>query len=298
MSSTARLRPFTWADVPALAVLQAQVAGTTPGLDAARELTRALRDPALRPERDLTLAESNGDLAGYCLLSVEEPIGRGVLGGGVRPDRRRLGVGRALLTAAIAHCRALGLRVVHVDVPESEHAAQALLASTGFAHVRTHLHLARGAGPAAVPTPAGVTLRLATPADVPRLTALQNAAFAGSWGFCPNTPEEVAYRAFGRDPEHPDAIVLAEGDGELLAYCWTRVEHALTGSVGMVGVAPASQGQGLGRIVTAAAVNELAGRGVAAIQITVDSENTPAVRLYDTLGFGLGWRSLWYEREV
>ena len=44
------------------------------------------------------------------------------------------------------------------------------------------------------PLPAGAAIRAAERDDTAALTDLQNAAFAGSWGYAPNTTDEIAYR--------------------------------------------------------------------------------------------------------
>ena len=66
----------------------------------------------------------------------------------------------------------------------------------------------------------------------------------------------------------------------------------------MVGTAPAEQARGLGRAVTAAGVNDLIEAGATPIDITVDAENPPALRLYERLGFTVRWRSVWYELRI
>ena len=63
----------------------------------------------------------------------------------------------------------------------------------------------------------------------------------------------------------------------------------------MVGVLPERQSGGLGRIVTRAGIAQLIELGAPALEITVDSENPPAIRVYESLGFTLDWRSFWYQ---
>ena len=300
------MRTFDWADVePMAALMLALDAGPEPAAaDAVDRLERWLRQPNLRPERDCYLAftGSHGGpkAAGYVLLAAEELISRGVLMGGVVPSHRRRGIGRALLRWAADHALTLGLHVLHVDVPEDAQPAQRLLGSEGFTHVRTHWHLGRESmNRIEVSLPPGTKLRPMTHADVPALTDLQNAAFTGSWGYSPNTPQEIEYRVFEMTPQQPDDVVLLERDGRLLAYCWGQ--HGAEGEpgvVGMVGVEPTLQGQGLGRVATAASMNLLMDAGARPLHITVDAENTPAVRLYQNLGFTLEWRSFWYERRL
>jgi mycothiol synthase len=298
MPPSLTVRPFTWADAPLLAGLRAgQLHGT--GADEAQvaRTRRWLRQPNLHPERDgFFVLETAGLPVGAGYLVVEEALGRGVLL--VDSPGPVAGAEEALVTHAMAHARALGLRAVQVDVAEGHTARRALLERMGFTHVRTHWHLRReGDAPTGVGLGPGQRVRLAGREDVPVLTALQNAAFTGSWGYAPNTEEEIAYRVFEAPDDAPDPVLLLEQEGQVMAYCWAHVEVAGgPGFVGMVGTAPHAQGRGLGRVVTAAAVDHLVGMGAAPVDITVDSENTPAVRLYERLGFLLAWRSLWYQR--
>ena len=235
---------------------------------------------------------------GYAYLVVEEPIRRGVLMLESVADKREP-IERALFGAASEHARSLGLTVLHVDVAEDDNERSAMLTSAGMAQVRTHRHLRReGTRKEGSAPPEGMTLRLATPDDVPALTDLQNASFTGSWGYCPNTAEEIGYRVFELE-EPPDPVLLLHVDGELAGYCWTHHDGpGRPGVIGMVGVYPERQGQGLGRIVTTAGLDYLIETDAVPVDITVDAENTPAVRLYEGIGFETRWRSNWYELKL
>ncbi|MBM3939884.1 MAG: GNAT family N-acetyltransferase [SAR202 cluster bacterium] len=297
-----RIRAFTWADLPALARLRAEPEGHEgdPAPDSMQRLRRDLSDPALDAERDVLLAFKGDALVGQATLNVEPAIDRIVLGMTAHRKHGPRGVQAALARGAAARARDLGLARLQVDVPEADEVLQRLLTRLRFGHVRTHLHLRRPPL-ARVPVevrPPNERTRLATQQDAPAIAALQNAAFTGSWGFSPNTPEHIAYRAFERAPDPPDAIVLVERDDVLVAYCWTRPGiGGAPGFIGMVGTHPALQGQGLGTVATAAGVNHLVDHGSREIDITVDSENPPAIRVYERLGFRRAWRALWYERR-
>jgi mycothiol synthase len=292
------IRPFSWTDLGELALLQA---GAAPGGTVSTEgLERWLRQPGLQPERDCLIAESGGVPRGYGYVIVEAPIKRAVvLIEAPKHDDRRA-VERTIIDAAIAHATALGLDVLHTDVPEDDADRQRALQAAGMRQLRTHLHLRRET-PAklAVAAGDGRTIRLAERGDVPALAALQNAAFTGSWGYCPNTADEIDYRVFDLPNDAPDGVVLLHEGAELVGYCWTHREAlGEPGIVGMVGVLPERQGQGLGRIATAAGIDHLIDIGAAPIEITVDGENTPAVRLYEHLGFEQRWRSVWFEKKL
>ena len=291
------VRPFSWDDVRLLAALEAgsTLTESAPPAGSVERMRRWLAQPGMHPERDCFIALDGAAPSGYTYLVTEQPIGRGVLTGRAAPPGRQ-----ALLDAALSQARSAGLMVVDVDVDESDTERQAFLTSAGFTLVRTHVHLRRDdTRKVGAPVPEGATLRLAEPGDVPGLTALQNAAFTGSWGYSPNTPDEIAYRVFELPDDPPDHVLLLEQGGTLAAYCWTHREHAdAPGVVGMVGVVPDQQSRGLGHAVTAAGLDHLIDVGATPVDVTVDSENAPALRVYERLGFTPRWRSNWYELAV
>ena len=291
------LRSYTHDDLSTLAALKR---GRSPSPAEVGALARELAQPNLRPERDCILAFDGDAPAGYAYLTHEPAIGRAVLdimGSGKHTGG---GAGDALLAEVASRAKDAGLAILHVDVPEADEPRRRAFADRGWRHVRTHLHLVRNSPePVGVPIPKGMTLRMADRAAAAAVTDLQNAAFSGSWGYAPNTPDEIEYRIFDLPALSPDPVVLLEESGLLVGYCWCHRETSPgPGVVGMVGVLPHRQGEGLGRAVTAAGVDALLGLGAAPLEITVDSENPPAIHVYESVGFALAWRSLWYERDL
>lgn len=291
------LRSYNQDDLSTLAALKR---GRQPSAAEVNSLARELAQPNLRPERDCILAFDGDAPAGYAYLTHEPAIGRGVLdmmGSGARTGG---GAGDALLAEVYDRAQAAGLPVLHVDVPETDEPRRRAFADRGWRHVRTHLHLVRASSePAGVLASQGMNLRMAERADADAVTNLQNAAFSGSWGYAPNTRDEIEYRIFDLPALSPDPVVLLEEGSLLVGYCWCHREISPgPGVVGMVGVLPDRQGQGLGRAVTAAGVDALLSLGAAPLEITVDSENPGAIRVYEGVGFTLAWRSFWYEYDT
>ena len=53
-----------------------------------------------------------------------------------------------------------------------------------------------------------------------------------------------------------------------------------------MGIDPAAQGRGLGRLLTLAGLHHLGSRGLDEVLLYVGAENAPAVHVYSGLGFG------------
>ncbi len=93
-------------------------------------------DEGLRPE-DVLVAEHDGAVAGYVRLDEGFPIPAHrhvrVIGGlAVDPDRRRLGIARQLVDAAVAEARQRGARKVTLRVLGHNTAARRVYEGCGF----------------------------------------------------------------------------------------------------------------------------------------------------------------------
>jgi len=250
--------------------------------------------------RDFLLRLPDGTLAGYAQLALAEAEAGAsgespgaVLSGElvIHPGHRNRGLGTALAATLTGGDDGRDVRIwAHGDLP----AAAALAKSSGFARVRSLWQMRLSLADAAIPAPAfpaGVTVRTFRPGrDEEAWLEVNRRAFAhhpeqGSW-----TRQDIALRE--AEPWFdPDGFFLAERDGELAGFHWTKV-HADGGESGtpigevyVVGVDPGRQGGGLGKALTLAGLAHLSGLGVAAVLLYVDESNTAAVRMYAGLGF-------------
>jgi mycothiol synthase len=249
----------------------------------------------------------NGEIAGYAYLDPPEPPGPEPEVSGelvVRPDRRRRGLGRALVRELTTAVNGHPLRLwAHGDLP----AAASLARAAGFERFRALWQMRRSLGgeldePA---LPPGRTLRTFVPGqDEDEWLNLNGRAFAkhpeqGAW-----TRHDLELRE--REPWFdPAGFFLSERDGVMTGFHWTKVhppgeqdrpsgpgaapaQPAAPQSIGevyVVGVDPAEQGSGLGRALTLAGLRYLRDLGLAQAMLYVDEDNVPAIRVYERLGF-------------
>ncbi len=297
------IRNFRWEDAPTLAELENRLLQNPHAIPGPKNrfVTEFLRQPNLNPETDLLLYESKGHLQGYGLIFPEPAIGRSVLMMKTHPDVQASKVEEALLETAIGRAGQLGASVLHVQTnPDSRQSH--LLESRGFRHVRTYW----GMGweiqelPESEPPEGCVFRSYGEAEDAEALTDIQNAAFGGSWGFAPNTAEEIAYRAEMSVTSHDGIIFLCEGE-TVCGYCWTYLMGDAAKRVGiifMIGIHPDYRRRRLGRPLLTAGLRYLASLGVDHVELEVDGANTPATRLYFSVGFTKDSESFWYETSL
>jgi mycothiol synthase len=236
-----------------------------------------------RPE-DVTIW---GDVRGFGLL-VSTGSTAGELSLVVLTQHRGVGLGRQLLLRAPS--LPTGTTAwSHGDNP----AAAALAAKQGWERTRELWVMRRPVAglPPAPSLPEGVVVRGFEPGDEAELLRVNSAAFA-------HHPEQGGMTAADLGERmmeswfDPSGLIMAwevstssTTGGRLLAFHWTKRHSETDGEVYVVGVDPAAQGRGLGKLVTLLGLNHLAAAGVSEIHLYVEGDNTPAVRLYEGLGF-------------
>jgi mycothiol synthase len=268
-------------------------------------IAEQLARPNYLPEQDLFVAEVNDDVVGYINIEKELAIGRVVLDCRVHPNHRRRGLATALLDTAMNRAKALEAKVAHVNITEDNLGARNTLSVFGFSFVRRFLELRldTGRGGESDVRPVVMKCRYLGIGEEGKLTKLQNRAFAGTWGFNPNTVEEVTYRINAGTGSRQDIVLIYEGD-KAIGYCWTRTScergmpSTRKGRILMLGVDPDYRGKGIGRRLMVAGLDRLTSKGLAIAELTVDSENKAARSLYQSLGFEVQGGILWHEKTV
>ena len=295
---------------PARAALVAGLAEAASRADGVAPLSEHALLHARRPDGsalDLVIEADDGVL-GYAHLDLAADPETGDLSGElvVRPGNRRQGHGRALLAALARDGGGHGIRLwAHGDLP----AAAGFAAAGGLRRARSLWQMRRAlGGPGAVLPeprfPPGVTVRAFVPGqDEDAWLAVNARAFAhhpeqGSW-----TMDDLRLRE--QEPWFdPNGFFLAERDGRLVGFHWTKVHPpgagagAPIGEVYVVGVDPGEQGGGLGKALTLTGLAHLRRLGLAEVMLYVDEDNTAAVKMYTGLGFELWSTDVMYRRAV
>ncbi|MET9885172.1 mycothiol synthase [Streptomyces sp. NPDC006430] len=245
------------------------------------------------------LLTEKGRLTGYGQLEDTDPVEAPAAELVVHPALRGRGHGRALGSALLA---ASGKRIrvwAHGGKSAARHLAQVL----GLTLFRELRQLRRPLGPDAPPLPepvlpAGVTVRTFVPGqDDAAWLAVNAAAFA-------HHPEQGALTQRDLDDRiaqpwfDPKGFFLAERDGELIGFHWTKIHAAeQLGEVYVLGVRPGAQGGGLGKALTAIGLQHLAAAGLPTAMLYVDADNPAALAVYEGLGFSTHEVDLMYRTE-
>lgn len=242
--------------------------------------------------RHLLARTAAGIPAGYAYL---DETGSAELA--VDPAHRRQGHGRALLGLLQAEASAdpaagagAELRIwSHGDHP----GARALAASSGYRVVRELLQLRRPLDEESLGSAIDGEVKL--PGEV-RLRAFRPGEDDAAW-------LQLNARAFAHHPEQgrttqadlrarmaepwfdPAGFLIAEQDGVMVGFHWTKIHPEGLGEVYVLGVDPDRHGGGLGRALTLAGLKYLYDRGLRTVLLYVESDNAPALAVYRRLGF-------------
>jgi len=265
-------------------------------------LGERLGRPSYHPQKDLFIAEVAGKVIGYIDVTPELGIGRVVLECLVHPQHRRKGLAKELSYYAIRRARELGVQAAHVNIAHDNAAAKNLLSKLGLSPIRRFFELRLQLSKSRLPDVKHTIIlcRHLQCGEEDKLALIQNRSFVDSWGYNPNTTEEIVYRV-NLSNCSPNDVILASREGELIGYCWTRInigEGASKGQIYMLGVDPDYRGRGIGKSLLLAGLSYLKSRGVAVVGLTVDSQNTAACALYESVGFEISSTTLWYGKVL
>ena len=133
-----------------------------------------------------------------------------------------------------------------------------------------------------MPPPPVIGLELAAPGDLEALLALEERCFP--------SPISLSRRQFQYLFRRPtvSVYVLRQGGqivGDAVILRRRGRSGALTARLYSLAVDAACRGQGLGRAILTKCIRLLRAEGARSVGLEVAVENTPAIRLYESLGF-------------
>ena len=225
---------------------------------------------------DQALYYVDGTLAGFCSLDGEKEL---ELCGMVHPAYRRRGIGRALLAAALDESRRRAAQELLLICEAASSAGQAFAAAAGgdAAFAEHHMELAASAIPPAAPADPRLQIRRANPGDADALARVTSSVFGD---LVARIREPIARELADPAVRFYLAYLGADPVGSLKVF-------DIGGKAGIYafGVVPEHRGRGLGRAIFTAALHLLAAEGWAGFALEVETDNTPALRLYESCGF-------------
>ncbi|MEU5840807.1 mycothiol synthase [Rhodococcus sp. NPDC047139] len=242
--------------------------------------------------RHFFAADADGTVTGYANVVPAQDGHPAMAEVVVDPQHRGRGLGSELVERALQE-GGEGTRVwAHGDLP----AARAVARKLDLIGVRELLQLRRSLTEPELPAleiPDSVHVRTYSgPEDDAELLRVNAAAFA--WH-----PEQGRWTAADVEERRreswfdPEGLFLAFDPSEpdrLLGFHWTKVHPSTAsdpqlGEVYVVGIDPAAQGRGLGRLLTLAGLHHLRDRGLPGVLLYVEGDNTSALNTYGKLDF-------------
>ena len=262
--------------------------------------------PGFDPRRDAVVVEDAAGVAALVRVDAQVRAGKVVhwIEGWVRQDRRREGIGRALLAWAERHVADLVARgaspgpdlphVLGFGMLESLQAAVAFAASTDYARIRYGFDMRRSlADP--IPDadlPDGIEVRPVREEDHRKIWDADVEAFRDHWE--PRDRNEGDFEAAFNYPELDTSLWRVAWDGdEVVGSVQNWIFPDENAKVGIqlgwlahVSVRKPWRGRGVAKALIVSSLRALRDRGMAVGALGVDGENpTGALALYEGLGF-------------
>lgn len=286
MITTDALPPARRPEVLELLSIVTEHDGVAP-LDEAAELALDAGDA-----QHLLVEGADGSLLGYASVLAD-----GTVQGMVHPEHRRRGHGTALLREALSLRPDAG-----VWAHGALEASLAFLSGAGLQETRGLLTLHRALDAAQPPIEAPATtlegLRLDTfdaERDTEHWVSVNARAFSGHPEQGALTREDLERRIALPWFDAEDMQVALRED-ELVGFVWVKREHpgAVEGDAEIYVVAtdPSVQGHRVAAALIATSLERLRRDGVPGVELYVEADNAPALRLYEAWGFDVAGRDV------
>ncbi len=294
------IRPFEAEDAPAAAELVQPLQPAI--LVTAAYLVHRERTEPERARRRSWLAFEDADLVGFATSAVkwDEPGSVGRFWIGVRPDRRRRGIGAALYEEAGAHALAVGVQRLTVEV-DDDPAGRRFVEARGFERISAEVvssldprltDLGELDALQAATLAAGFalrTLRAMTERNA-ELAAFYDAAEAWPPGGDESnriSPDELWRFIFERPELSWDgSFVIVDDRARLVSLATLVVDHSAGRAENdWTATLPDLRGRGLARLGKLATIRWARNAGIREIVTANDDGNVPMLALNERLGY-------------
>jgi GNAT superfamily N-acetyltransferase len=246
--------------------------------------------------------DTPGELAAHIWLR-RQTTKRAVFGGGVHPDWRRRGAGRAMLGLAVLRAKSLGMETAASYVDERDEAARAFMEQSRFEGAGDSWEMAIPAG-VSVPAPefpTGYFLRTFSELQhIPTLSALLNRAFYDLYGHTENEPGivtvEYLEEEMRRLPEEypPEGMyILLNMFGKAVGF--VRGRGSLVDAPGVV---PEERRNNLHLPLVLTAMRHLRNEGAGALRLVSFGDLPETIEIYKRAGFSVSTRYIAYQRTL
>lgn len=149
-----------------------------------------------------------------------------------------------------------------------------------------------------------IIIRESIPADLDVLTAISGTAYQASRFYAdPCFSKEKSSELYqiwlknSIETDYADAVIVAELKNEPVGYITCHLNKpAGEGNIGLVGIAQAAQGQGIGSIILSHALRWFAQHNMKVVNVVTQGRNITAQRLYQRNGFVTRSVELWYHQ--
>jgi ribosomal protein S18 acetylase RimI-like enzyme len=274
------IRPYIDEDAPQLAAIHNRVyPENSCSSDGFREIVEGTRVGG-----GLAWVVAESALSGYAMITPVPGLqGVGDLAGCIAPKRQRCGLGSQLLHFVLEDLQGSDFRQIAHYVTDLDGPAACFLRDHDFfvEHEEVLMLLEDvyrlPDGSSDIPARLQVFSRATA---VPLFCRLYEEGFSGLPWDQPFSSAEVA--ATLNDADNMLFLML---DGEAIGFAWVGLDSEGKGLIEPLGIVPAYQGKGFGRVLLLEVLRELAGRGAQRVEIGAWRDNLAAVQLYQSLGF-------------
>ncbi|MGI8587044.1 MAG: GNAT family N-acetyltransferase [Chloroflexia bacterium] len=273
-----------------------------------QEFSERLGEPGHDPARDRLVVEDPNDpdhLIAHIVSGKSANNPGSWVVARVHPDWRGRGIGRRLVTWALARSREQGATHADSGAVVGLPFAHSFLEHLGFKQVQSFVLMRLSPQtPLAEPElPPGYTIRPYTEVnDIPTLTNALNRGFIGHWDQHDDTEEEIAHWLKSEDVR-PEGIFLAYGpQGDVAGVCIATIGEGRalrrgvpTGYIDSLAVVPEHRSHGLGRALLLTGMRLLRAEGQEVVELDAIGDNELALPLYEGVGFTVARRELIYR---